>query len=379
MEPFDQLAVAYSNIQLALATRNKKRPKFLEYEKLAEKFGDAAKVKIDEKLAKSYQDYKVLNDSLKLELPVVSKLNGKIKNFCLVRLIEVQSSWYSIWDEKLRLVLEFRDLPKDCEDILARYMRDSEYPRSQVESMRLTNGSLIAAYKSRNSESTLRDDNSSSTSKGRTSGMIDRGRGYSVNCEYPPSSYLSPDPASRFSSQSASFATANSSGHSLSQPSKPHTSHGTDGTYDGSRASHSYKGAADTRRSSTSSGMPRPSGESMSSPRSPTSFTTPGGWADPLPQAPTDEPAFSDVFQSALPWSNSGEDVRKEITSNPSAEPHAPKPLYVVASLCPFHIDVTKTEGGYPYLTYEEGEVCTPTCPLNVLTNTARSKANIHL
>jgi len=356
LEPIKSLIMQYSQIQATLALRNKRRPKFLEVERLQEKYKSEAK--IDEKLTKKAQEYACLNNSLIVELPKLSKLNGKIIFFCLTKLVNSQAAWYSLWNEKLRTVLEAKDIPTSIQEIAERFVRDHSYHEQIAKEMSLTNGTLVASAKSRNSESTFRDE--SQRSKSRISTATDRARGLSINSEYP-SSYLSPDPSIKAAGQSPFTATTNSSGVSIPQPIKRDTSsvpgplHGPDLAErpDQWRSGHAFKNVADTRRSSMSSGMPRQSGESSRA-RSPAP-TSSGPWIDGI--AP-DQAGFSDVFHSALPWSNSNEEAQETTTTSGPLEHHVPPTLYVVASLCPFHIDTEKMEAGYPYLTYMEGEVC---------------------
>lgn len=392
LTPFKNLARAYAAVQPTIALRNKRRPKFYEYEKATEKLkknDKAGKAKVDEKLSKPAREYTALNDTIALELPQLSQLNEKLKKICLGAYVSSQREWYSLWNDKLRTALEYRELPQNLQEITDMYLRDSHGPVQHAESMKLVNGTLLADIRAgRKSESTVRDDESTTKTKSRTSTINDRGRGYSVNSDQPPSSFLSPALGPSNSEHSPSYSTANSSGWSLAQPNKRdtgNTSHGMDGagsgTHDVSRTSHSYHSVPDTRRTSTDSRQPRPSGESFSlgppsnpppnipttpnlpsgpsRPRSPisTSHRNSSGWADGL-VIPPQEPAFSDVFKSALPWSNSEDDGRNARRSSQGQE-HAGgvKTLYIVASLCAFHIDGTKTEANYPYLTYQEGEV----------------------
>ena len=402
LKPFKDLSETYGDVQPTIGLRNKRRPRHLEYDKLLHKWGQDEKIahaKMEDKLVKHAKEYTALNDTLKMELPRLSNLNEKLKHICLGGFVGAQAHWYSLWNEKLRTVLDPRDLPyMTMEDIVNKFTRDSEDPHNHALTMKLCNGQLLteakagAASLSRNSESTVREEDGSLKSKSRTSTIGDRQRGYSVNSDYPPASFLSPSLKPAQSEHSPSYSTANSSGWSLAQPGKRDTGsashHGGDGagSSDGPRTLHSSRAPTESRRTSTDSRQPRPSGESftmqttipsgarspivtgMSSaissampsavPSSSTSLN-PGGWVDGLPPQ---EPAFSDVFKSALPWEDKEQldaiDVQGNRLQNEDGRgDNGPKTLYVVASLCAFHIEGTKTEANYPYLTYQEGEV----------------------
>lgn len=312
--------------------RNKRRPDFQRFETLK-----SQNRKIDEKLAEQVEQYTALNDTLKLELPKLSSLNENLKDLCLARLITTQVAWYSIWNDKLKTVLEQNELPKDVNDILDKFNRDFKHQDAKAQSMSILNGSTVASARGRLSQSTARDDEVSLKSKSRmsTSTINNRTRGLSTQSE-------ATDQTHRSSEQPRASLVANSA----------------------SLAVVALGGRPDARLSVESSDRPRPSGESANSAHRSLfeSPYTPTRWAEGLPPP---EPSFSDAFNSALPWSNtessSQNDASRRSSQVPSEHRDIPrtsyKILYVVASLHEFNIEATKTEAGYPYLTYEDGEV----------------------
>jgi len=331
--------------------------------------------KIDEKLAEQVEQYNALNDTLKLELPKLSALNVKLKDMCLGRLITIQAGWYSIWNEKLRTVLEQNELPKDIEDILDKFNRDFRIQDAKAQSMSILNGTLVTSARGRLSQSTTKettkDDNMSTKSKSRTSTANDRSRGLSVHSDHH-SSLLSADPGQKGSGQFHFSPTANASGLSLPQLNLREVSP-TIGNFYGVADSSSapgtpawnqgYRSRPDMRLSLESGGVPRPSADSVNSGRSLIDPAyNPGRWVDGLLPP---EPSFSDAFNSALPWSNSNDEGRyDDRRSSESRSDHRGlssgnnyNVLYVVASLHEFNIEGTKIEAKYPYLTYQEGEV----------------------
>ncbi|OBT48617.1 hypothetical protein VE00_00901 [Pseudogymnoascus sp. WSF 3629] len=332
LEPFSNLTKAYIPPQAALKKRNKRRPDFQRFETLK-----SQNRKIDEKLAEQVEQYTALNDTLKLELPKLSSLNENLKDLCLARLITTQVAWYSIWNDKLKTVLEQNELPKDVNDILDKFNRDFKHQDAKAQSMSILNGSTVASARGRLSQSTARDDEVSLKSKSRmsTSTINNRTRGLSTQSE-------ATDQTHRSSEQPRASLVANSA----------------------SLAVVALGGRPDARLSVESSDRPRPSGESANSAHRSLfeSPYTPTRWAEGLPPP---EPSFSDAFNSALPWSNtessSQNDASRRSSQVPSEHRDIPrtsyKILYVVASLHEFNIEATKTEAGYPYLTYEDGEI----------------------
>ncbi|OBU00026.1 hypothetical protein VE01_01713 [Pseudogymnoascus verrucosus] len=330
LEPFSSLTKAYIPPQAALKKRNKRRPDFQRFETLK-----SQNKKIDEKLAEQVEQYTALNDTLKLELPKLSSLNENLKDLCLARLITTQVAWYSIWNDKLKTVLEQNELPKDVNDILDKFNRDFKHQDARAQAMSILNGSTVASARSRLSQSTARDDEVSLKSKSRASTTNNRTRGLSTQSE-------ATDQTHRSSEQPRASLVANSA----------------------SLAVVALGGRPDARLSVESSDRPRPSGESANSGHRSLfeSPYTPTRWAEGLPPP---EPSFSDAFNSALPWSNtdgsSQNDASRRSSQVPSEHRDIPrtsyKILYVVASLHEFNIEATKTEAGYPYLTYEDGEI----------------------
>lgn len=300
--------------------------------------------KIDEKLAEQVEQYTALNDTLKLELPKLSALNETLKDVCLARLITTQVAWYSIWNDKLKTVLEQNELPKDVNDILDKFSRDFKHQDAKAQAMGILNGTTVASARGRHSQSTARDDEVSLKSKSRASTINNRTRGLSTQSEATV-----PDQAQKGTEQSRASLSANTASLAVALGGRP-----------------------DARLSVESSDRPRPSGESANSAHRSLfeSAYTPTRWAEGLPPP---EPSFSDAFNSALPWSNANDESQNDTSRRSSRAPSDNRDfprtsyniLYVVASLHEFNIEATKTEAGYPYLTYEDGEVCN----YSILTN----------
>ncbi|KFY49282.1 hypothetical protein V495_00630 [Pseudogymnoascus sp. VKM F-4514 (FW-929)] len=331
LEPFSSLTKAYIPPQAALKKRNKRRPDFQRFETLK-----SQNRKIDEKLAEQVEQYTALNDTLKLELPKLSALNETLKDVCLARLITTQVAWYSIWNDKLKTVLEQNELPKDVNDILDKFNRDFKHQDAKAQAMGILNGTTVASARGRHSQSTARDDEGSLKSKSRASTINNRTRGLSTQSEATV-----PDQAQKGTEQPRASLSANTASLAVALGGRP-----------------------DARLSVESSDRPRPSGESANSGHRSLfeSAYTPTRWAEGLPPP---EPSFSDAFNSALPWSNTNDESQNDNSRRSSRAPSDNRDfprtsyniLYVVASLHEFNIEATKTEAGYPYLTYEDGEI----------------------
>jgi hypothetical protein len=113
-----------------------------------------------------------------------------------------------------------------------------------------------------------------------------------------------------------------------------------------------------TGHSHDSSGAVRQSMESSSQSRQYSNS------AQPSPYHAPDNHRFSGLFQSALPMSDAQERPprRSQVSSRGSSRERQPvngyNVLWLAASLFEFNIEATKHEAGYPYLTYQAGEVC---------------------
>ncbi|PHH87080.1 hypothetical protein CDD83_9341 [Cordyceps sp. RAO-2017] len=127
IEPFELVIRAYGNPSLAMKKRQKRR---LDYER-AEQLKRSGKT-ADPKLRELVEQYEALNDTLKKELPVLSSLTEKVGNICLGNLVNIQTSWYGIWKDKMRTVLgDCAEMP-DLKEVVSTFQRDYPYARDQV-------------------------------------------------------------------------------------------------------------------------------------------------------------------------------------------------------------------------------------------------------
>ncbi|KAL0939368.1 rho guanyl nucleotide exchange [Colletotrichum truncatum] len=356
IEPFEHVIKAYGNPSLAMKKRAKRR---LDYER-SEQLKKGGKT-VDARLKELVEQYDALNETLKKELPQLSALTEKIGNICLGNFVNIQANWYSIWVEKVKKVTGETGPPPEVPDIVATFQRDYKYAQELFTNI----GILNPTYKGRTSQSTTAStDDVTSKLRSRPTEPSPRGRGLSVNGDQAPI-LPTPDFVKRHSGQfTLSPATT---------PLSPHQFYYRD-YYTGPSGQRPSVGASPvagdqspvarvnvppssstrpgTSKSYESNGLPRQSSESTVHNRdsNPSHHTYQGG-----------EPRrFSGLFHSALPMPDGTEESQR--SSRASSRERTPAAngynvLWLAASLFEFNIETTKHEAGYPYLTYQAGEI----------------------
>lgn len=365
IEPFEQVIKAYGNPSLAMKKRQKRRADFEKAEQLRR--GGKS---LDPKLRELVEQYDALNDALLKELPKLSALTERVGNICLGNFVNIQANWYRIWKEKMKTVLiDCPEMPEP-QDIVSAFQQDHPYAADQLANI----GILNPASRGRPSQSATNSiDEGHRYMRSRTADPDRRGRGLSMNNDTASSSDLTPrnsDSISMTPSYNASLTAAGSSGNAPS----PHQYYYRDyysgiQQYAGSSASpkSSEVGAASskslagtghtstrpsTSRSYDSGGIPRHSSESSRYKRDSNTYS-----ANQLPQ---DTSRFSNLFHSALPLNdgpNESQRSSRASSRDRGQEGDGYNVLWLAASLFEFNITTTKHEAGYPYLTYQAGEV----------------------
>ncbi|KAF5026550.1 hypothetical protein F66182_1339 [Fusarium sp. NRRL 66182] len=359
IEPFEHVIKAYGNPSLAMKKRQKRRVDYERYEQLKR-----AGKSIDSKLNELVEQYDALNDTLKKELPKLSSLTEKVGNICLGNFVNIQTNWYGIWKDKMKVVLgDSPDMP-DLKEVVATFQRDFPYAQEQLASV----GILNPAYRGRVSQSTTRstDESSSLRMRSRPSESDSRGRGHSVSGEQAPSL-----PITEFAKRhSGSYTTSPGTLTAGNIPS-PHQYYYRDyyagigghqqGTASplspelpGSTRSFAASTRPSTGRSFDSGGIPRQSSDS-STQHLRDSHTTYSSQ-----NQSQESRRFSGLFHSALPPADGPEDSAR--SSRASSRERGPADdgynvLWLAASLFEFNIATTKHEAGYPYLVYQAGEI----------------------
>ncbi|KAK1249109.1 hypothetical protein MKX07_002625 [Trichoderma sp. CBMAI-0711] len=365
IEPFEQVIKSYGNPSLAMKKRQKRRVVWERAEQL-KKAGKS----VDPKLKELVEQYEALNDTLIKELPKLSALTEKVGNICLSNLINIQANWYYIWREKMRAVLPDSPTMPDIEEIVSTFQRDFPYANEMMASISIIN----PAYRGRTSQSTSRgDDASLPRTRGRTSESVDRGWSQSFNGEGAPS-LPPPDFGKRHSGSftlSPISAGPSSSGFGTSAPS-PHQYYYRD-FYAGlssNQAGMTSPRSAEVPATSRSLGGTRPStgksydSSAVSMPRQSTEsaphIRRDSGTAYYSSYHQHDSRRFSNLFHSALPLPDGPEESQRSSRASSRERAHASDGyniLWLAASLFEFNISTTKHEAGYPYLTYQAGEI----------------------
>ncbi|KAK0734252.1 hypothetical protein B0T26DRAFT_670574 [Lasiosphaeria miniovina] len=364
IEPFEQVIKCYGNPTLAMKKRAKRR---LDYEKSVQLKANGKKV--DKQLGELVEQYEALNVTLKKELPKLSELTAKIGNICLGKFVSIQATWFSIWKEKVKTPLQDVAHVPELPEIVSSFQREFGLQEERAKAI----GILNPALKGRSSQSTT-DDSSSiiSRTKSRPSDLVPpRGRGMSVNSDYVPS-LPTPDFAKRNSGQFNLSPTSSTipspglyyrdyyAGINGGQTQKASGSPVAPDPSSTARASTSTIARPSTGRSFESANMPRQSTESATQAlgsfinRRDSNSTYNSNYLSTEPRR------LSGLFHSALPLPDGPDESRR--SSRASSRERGPanhgyRVMWLAASLFEFNIETTKHEAGYPYLTYQAGEI----------------------
>lgn len=346
----------------------KKRQKRRVVWERAEQLKKAGK-SVDPKLKELVEQYEALNDTLIKELPKLSALTEKVGNICLGNLINIQANWYLIWREKMRAVLADAPEMPEIEEIMATFQRDFPYANEMMANI----GIINPAYRGRTSQSTMNGDDGLPRTRGRTSEAENRGWSQSVNGEAAPT-LPAPDFGKRHSGTFtlSPISAGASAGFGASAPS-PHQYYYRE-FYAGlsnNQAGMASPRSAEVPASSRSLGGTRPStgksfdSSAMAMPRQSTEsaphIRRDSGNTFYSSYHQHDSRRFSNLFHSALPLPDGPEESQRSSRASSRERAHASdgyNVLWLAASLFEFNISTTKHEAGYPYLTYQAGEVC---------------------
>ncbi|KAG4217034.1 hypothetical protein PC116_g34485, partial [Phytophthora cactorum] len=90
--------------------------------------------KIDKQLSECAEQYEALNEALKKELPVLSALTEKVGKICLANFVNIQTQWFAIWKEKVKVVLDNPEVP-EIADIVSTFQRDYSFQDEQINTI----------------------------------------------------------------------------------------------------------------------------------------------------------------------------------------------------------------------------------------------------
>jgi hypothetical protein len=344
--------------------RKKKSLDYVKWKTIKDK-GD----KPDKKTIEAADLFTALNETLKDDLPKLFALTGKLVTGCLNNFVQLQLQWNKVWRRKLSQVIENATIPDNVEEYINSFRGDFEIVESQVLTLGICNGSVLA-----DTVNFLGPigglDGSSSPRRSSTNNVDLRVRGYSQSNGASP---MLPHPdfgdqvglpgfgtslphQSHNGYRIRASSTASGSGKSPKTPEVP----GGWRNYSTATTpvnSHSNRPSTSTGRSTETPSMTRLSIDTPSFSRlsgdshvnrtsSNSTFLT--GRSDTTTQR------TSGIFSSAMPLSDS---PRSQSPSDGLVASKKYNVLFLAASVYEFNIDRARQEAGYPYLTYVAGEV----------------------
>jgi len=343
--------------------RDKRR---LDWEKGVELENRGKKVEGKHKL--QCDEYEALNETLKLELPKLGALTEKLGNLCMAQFVVIQRKWFDTWQFKVSSVLEEYQFPKDEADIINKFQLEYSFNKGQAYSLGIINGTFGPTRSRTRAQSSSTNEDRDQPNH-RPSNLANPARGSSFTGDQSPG-LQTPESTKRYSGQltitpfvpmppqqlyvgpQSQFG----GGHSRAGSGSPATPDPTSA----SRLHGTNLTRPNTSRSYTSdNGVPRISTEySQHRRESGSTYNSASNVDGPLQQ----QRPFSGIFHSAMPLNDGVDDSQRSsrASSRDQASSGGYNVLYLAASLFEFNISATKTEAGYPYLTYSAGEVSIP-------------------
>ncbi|PYH72018.1 putative Rho guanyl nucleotide exchange factor [Aspergillus vadensis CBS 113365] len=352
IDPMVTLLKLHDGPQRVMRKRDKRLMDYARF-KGAKERGD----KPDKKTTEQGEQFVALNETLKDELPKLYALTAKLMEACLKNFVHIQTTWFRQLQHKLGSL--FESFPEDIQKIVEDWSCNFNFSESQVLSLGICNGSLLA--------DTVNLVNFNTPSTGATISSPRRPSTVnSVSTRVGSTMEDSPKVSQEFGNGSHSF-------HSPSFDTQSQVStgrHRADSTFSG-RTGHetaeiprsqmlqqitSASTASVPASTSTTEAFPSLPRLSLDSPFlvdviGPSSDGNDGAKAEELPMSP--DGRYSGFFSSAMPMSDNPQDNAP--THN--EPPHEPAVLFLAASIYEFNIDRARREAGYPYLTYVVGEI----------------------
>lgn len=387
----------YQRPQVMVQQRSKSKVDYARFRAIKAR-GD----KPDKRTQEEMDTFVELTDTLKEELPRLYAGTGKLVRVCLMNFVDIQIVWQATWKVKLKSILDEHQITASLREIVDQCLGDFAITEAEALSLGICNGSVLAQTPNFLSPASIRlgDDYSFK----RPSISSSRSRAISLNSNSPPQAYSPSDPTF-MSYGSSGYLVSPTSDSSISRSRYPihqgNQSLRLDRTRAGSTLSNpSYMGEgmmptppAATRSFSavTTSSINHPNGTESHRPSTSTTrsveitlpppfplSTRQGGALDSPVQTrpasgstyptdlnhqiitPTQRP-FSGFFSSAMPMSDNNTprtaSPRTSRPTSPFGGRDGPRVLFAVASTAEFNVDRSRSEAGYPYLTYVKGEV----------------------
>ncbi|KAJ5413114.1 hypothetical protein N7465_005419 [Penicillium sp. CMV-2018d] len=340
IDPMVELLGLYNAPQRVMRKRDKRLPEYARYKAIKDR-GD----KPDKKTTEQGEQFLALNDTLKDELPKLYALTSKLMAACLKNFIEIQTVWYSVLQKKIGAHVEL--FPNDLDRLISDFNSDHTLMEARMGELSSCNGSMMAhslnlvplSPSEQQNPMSPRRPSTVNSSNARPGSMTDDSPNISRDFSVGNQSFQSPQMESHSSRSSRYRADSILSGRMI--PDTP----------------------SQLLQQVTSSPAPVRTSDVEPFPSLPRlSLDTPfledvinrSSHSSNAPTSPTDR--YSGFFSSAMPMSDAPSDtvVDGHFARNPP--PVGPATLFCAASVYDFNID-TRTEGGYPYLTYASGDI----------------------
>lgn len=371
------------------AAIHKRKKRVVDYArcKSIEKRGE----KPDKKTLEASEMYEALNDQLKIELPKLYELTGKLVRDCLKCFLEIQLEWQKTWERKLRPLLDASDVPQSIQDIAPAFTADYELVKSRITELALCNGSALAdSANFLSPTATVIADSDASTKRpstlDETKRAMSMGSDASASMQTPNSSKRqsgaftpevvpsSDPPALQLENRLRSVSSMSNRGThtpalaALTSANRPWSNSNTTPPTSAYPISQPSSGPfTSSQTSAYAHSALRSSANTPHSSRPGSSATYVTARPDPA-AAEHHGQRFSGIFSSAMPLPDTPEPAHTQththgtpslpgLASAPASAPDHVPVLFVCASLFEFNIDKARKEAGYPYLTYDQGEV----------------------
>ena len=332
----------------------KRHTRLTEYSRLR-----AAKIrgdKLDKKAVEQIEEFDAVNETLKDELPKLSKLSVRLMEACLKNFLQVQTSWWGVLQKKMGPYVE--SFPDDLQKVISDWNSDYSFSEAQVLSLGICNGALLAetgnfmnfnAPAAGTNMSSPRRPSTVNSSTKRPGSIAENSP--KVSHEYSVSQLFNSPQMNRNSTSSITRQRADSTLSGRPLPDTPDVSR-----------SELLQQVTNSATGSISQTLTKTESDSFPS----------------LPQLTLDTPFLADVmgasstdnndnltsptapytgfFSSAMPMYDGPSDIEptRMNDGNSSKEPQV---LFLAASIYEFNIDRARREAGYPYLTYLAGEI----------------------
>lgn len=126
----------YEGPQKVMTKRDKRLLDYARYKSIIDR-GD----KPDKRTTEQGEQFSVLNDALKDELPRLFTLTAKLMEACLKKFVSIQEGWYQVLQQKLGPILD--RFPGDVSGIVSDWSADFSFADAQILSLALCNGTLL--------------------------------------------------------------------------------------------------------------------------------------------------------------------------------------------------------------------------------------------